>query len=190
MAEPLTLAAVGAVVLNEGVKFLYNQAGEVLKRWRERKKGGAEGPRTRLRSRVVSSPRRSWRGRCSRWSTTTTAWSRSNPPCGSCGAALAPYAQGLDEVDPADAQLVSKADALRRQLEAVLGQRITFRGEQREPSGTPVVVGTALVGRLAGEAAGVLAGAIEGGGVRGELSADEIEAGGEGYGVKVDRIGG
>src|SRR5437879_6867359 len=37
MAEPLTLALVGSVILSEGVKFLYAQAGDALKRWRPRK---------------------------------------------------------------------------------------------------------------------------------------------------------
>ena len=36
MSEPLTLTGVGVVVLTEGIKFLYAQAGESLKRWRER----------------------------------------------------------------------------------------------------------------------------------------------------------
>ena len=37
MVDPLTLSTIGAVALTEGIKFLYEQAGEVLKRWRERK---------------------------------------------------------------------------------------------------------------------------------------------------------
>jgi hypothetical protein len=39
MPEPVTLtaASIGAVALTEGIKFLYGQAGELLKRWRERK---------------------------------------------------------------------------------------------------------------------------------------------------------
>ena len=37
MADPITLTLVGTVVLTEGIKFLYGQAGELIKRWRERK---------------------------------------------------------------------------------------------------------------------------------------------------------
>src|SRR5437764_3576134 len=37
MLDPVSLSALGAVALTEGIKFLYEQAGEVLKRWRERK---------------------------------------------------------------------------------------------------------------------------------------------------------
>src|SRR5258708_39898262 len=37
MIDPLTISAIGAVAITEGIKFLYGQAGELLKRWRERK---------------------------------------------------------------------------------------------------------------------------------------------------------
>ena len=45
VSDPLTLAAVGAVALTEGIKFLYGQAGEALKRWRARQQAAsAEAP--------------------------------------------------------------------------------------------------------------------------------------------------
>src|ERR1700710_2151618 len=37
MAEPLTLAVVSSAVVTEGIKFLYGQAAEAIKRWRERR---------------------------------------------------------------------------------------------------------------------------------------------------------
>src|SRR5258707_471843 len=37
MPDPLTLTLVGSVALTEGIKFLYGQAGEIMKRWRERR---------------------------------------------------------------------------------------------------------------------------------------------------------
>jgi hypothetical protein len=39
--DPITLAALGAVALSEGVKFLYGQAGELLKRRREQRASAA-----------------------------------------------------------------------------------------------------------------------------------------------------
>jgi hypothetical protein len=42
-----------------------------------------------------------------------------------------------------------KADALRRQREAVFGHRVTFRGEHREPSVSRIVVGMVEVKRRA-----------------------------------------
>jgi hypothetical protein len=37
MVEPFSLGVLGAVAATEGIKFLYAQAAEVLKRWRERR---------------------------------------------------------------------------------------------------------------------------------------------------------
>src|SRR5262245_38772260 len=37
MVEPLTLAVVSSAVVTEGIKFLYGQAAEAIKRWRERR---------------------------------------------------------------------------------------------------------------------------------------------------------
>jgi len=53
-----------------------------------------------------------------------------------------------------------------------------------------LVVGTADIERIAGVAAGVIAGTIEKGEVRGSVHAIDVESGGEAAGVKVDRIGG
>ena len=51
---------------------------------------------------------------------------------------LAPYATGLTEADPDDRQLVELADAARRLLEYVYRQHITFTGERRPATGTPL----------------------------------------------------
>lgn len=37
MSDPLTLTVVGTIVITEGIKFLYSQATEVLKIWRDNK---------------------------------------------------------------------------------------------------------------------------------------------------------
>src|SRR6266702_260584 len=37
MVDPLSITAIGAVAITEGIKFLYGQAGEILKSWRGRK---------------------------------------------------------------------------------------------------------------------------------------------------------
>ena len=37
MSDPVTLAAVAGTILTEGIKFLYGQAAEALKRWRDEK---------------------------------------------------------------------------------------------------------------------------------------------------------
>ena len=104
--------------------------------------------------------------------------------------ALGEYAAGIDEVDIDNHDLLVRVDEMRRLLETVYGQRITFKGESRPASGTPVVVGTVDVKNLAGEASGVAVGTITSGDIEGQVKADRIEAEGKAYGVRVDRIGG
>ena len=37
MTDPITLGAIGAIALTEGVKFLYTQAGALIESWRKRR---------------------------------------------------------------------------------------------------------------------------------------------------------
>ena len=53
---------------------------------------------------------------------------------------LAPYATGLTPVDAADRQLAEQVEAARRLLEQIYRQHITFTGEQRPATGTPLDV--------------------------------------------------
>lgn len=102
---------------------------------------------------------------------------------------LADYADEVEPADPADRILLKRVDALRLVLEAIYGQRITFRGEQRPASG-PVVQGAIDVRSVSGYAAAVRAEAVRGSAeVRGKACADEVQAGGEIVGVDIDRIG-
>jgi hypothetical protein len=191
MPEPFTLALVGSVVLTEGIKFLYTQAGEVLKRWRERKASAAKED-TKPAEAVLALPSPPPGVLDGTLTSPVIHFDRVEPLAESMlglWSSLGMYAQGIKDVDASDVNLAAKADVLRRQLETVFSQRITFKGEPRPPSGTPVVVGIADVKTIAGEAAGLVAGTIVSGEIRGELRADKVEAGGKAYGLKVDRIG-
>lgn len=42
MADSLTWQFIGVQVATEGIKFLFTQAGEALKQWREKKKDAAK----------------------------------------------------------------------------------------------------------------------------------------------------
>jgi hypothetical protein len=44
MVDPIMLSALGSATLSEGVKFLYAQAGELLKQRRERRAAAAQLP--------------------------------------------------------------------------------------------------------------------------------------------------
>ena len=188
MVEPITLAAVGSVVLTEGIKFLYKQAGEILKHWRERQADAAKQATTAPEANVADP--KLFEGTLAPLVVHFDRVEPLAPSLKDLWVSLTTYAQGLDEVETSNAELLSKADMLRRQLEAIYGQRITFRGEPRASSGTPVVVGTADLETIAGQAAGVIAGTIASGTIHGELRAKRVEPGAQAAGVKVDRIGG
>ena len=51
---------------------------------------------------------------------------------------LADYADGVAEPDPADHRLLEQVTALRGLLEVAYGQRVTFRGEHRQSTGSPL----------------------------------------------------
>ena len=131
MVEPFSLAAIGVVALTEGVKFLYTQAGDLLKHWRENRDRRDEpeaGPELRPPSEIIEG--------------SVEASRPSEEKLGSLEAELrelrkgiSDYADGVEEIDPADAALLEQVDSLRQTIEVIYGQRITFKGEAREPSG-------------------------------------------------------
>lgn len=184
MADPITLSVLGGVALTEGVKFLYGQATELLKRRRERRDGEAgavevepaEVPELDGELRL---PLRA----------DAAVLDRVEPDLKELRRKLQDYADGVEAIGSEDRDLLESADAVRRLLEAVYGQRITFRGERRAASG-PVVEGGIDVDVVAGYAAAVRARVITGGTVRAAVRANEVGEGGEVVGVDVDRIGG
>jgi hypothetical protein len=124
MVDPLSLTAVGALALTEGVKFLYAQAGELLKYRRERK----QAPELRPPADVLA-------GSVEPAHPNDERLEELEPELTAGWHALAAYAQGIDEIDPTDPELRRRVDDLRRALEVVYGQRITLQGEARPPSG-------------------------------------------------------
>jgi hypothetical protein len=119
------------------------------------------------------------------------AMERLEPQIAQMRAALAPYTDDLTPtpVDPGNADLIAVVDGLRRSLEAVLGQRIRFKGEPGEPSG-PMVTGEVDVDEVFAYVAGVTAQSIQGGQVRGSVRVKTVAPGGRVVGVDAGTIGG
>src|SRR3954451_2902267 len=182
MADPFSLGALGMLAAAEGIKFLYGQAAEVLGRWRERKAGkaGADGAVEGQGADVLE-------GRLEAPTIDFDVVERLHEDMTELAGVLSSYANGIKEPTASDSDMVDAADALRRALEAVYGQRITFKGEAREASG-PIVVGRIDVDTIAGDVAGVRARLIRSGRVEGHVTAKEI-TGGEVRGVDVDTVG-
>ncbi|MFI7407746.1 hypothetical protein ACIBU0_03550 [Streptomyces sp. NPDC049627] len=187
MAEPFTLAALGATAALEGIKFLYGQATEVLDRWRARKDhrdavAEAPVPVDQATAEVLLS------GRLETPTVDFDILERLRETLRESAAALGNYAGGLDEPDLHDAELSATVDNLRRALEAVYGQRITFKGEERASSG-PAVISRIEVEDIAGTVTGVRARRIAGSSVETTIAAGKVEEHGNVTGVDADTIG-
>jgi hypothetical protein len=128
--EPISLGAIGAYALTEGIKFLYTQAGELLRHWRERRDGAQQertGPQLRPPAEIIE-------GNLESVPPDLERVDRLESDLREQWRSVAGYAAGVEAVDPADMALLDQVDALRQSLEVVYGQRITFKGEAREPS--------------------------------------------------------
>lgn len=176
MTDPLTLGALGGVVLGEGIRFLYDQARELLARWRAKRDrevvdadaAGAEVLDAPLPAVEVPA------ARVSEHAELLTSLRRE----------LIEYAEEGRAPEPGDHDLLRRVEALRRALEVVRGQRITFSGEARERTGTRVDVAVEAVlveGYVAGlRARGGLGGVAE---VRSDVRIGRVAADGEAVGV-------
>jgi hypothetical protein len=187
--DPLTLSALGAVALTEGIKFLYGQAGEILKRRRERKKAAEEASLEAEREPIAIRDPGILAGELKPAVIDFDAADRLEGDLAAFSQQLGNYANGLEEVDPGNEDLLRATDALRRSVEAIYQQRITFEGEDRPPSG-PVIDGRIDVYEVAGYVAVVRAEVVEGGRLTGSIEADVVREGGEAVVFDVKRIGG
>jgi len=185
VVDPLSGAVISAVALTEGIKFLYGQAGELIKRRRER---WAVAQNEATLEAVLDPPPGLLAGEVRRSGPDDAQLDRVEPELRALRRALGDYAEDLCDVDSDDGLLREQVDALRRLLEIVYGQRITFAGEEREPSG-PFVAGTVSVDEVLGDVAAVRVKTINTGRVVGDAWARTVGPGGRLTGVETDRIG-
>lgn len=176
MPDPITLAALSAVALTEGVKFLYGQAGEVLKRRREREAAEAVALPDVFES--PPGPLRIDRERADAL----------EPELRELRQALSEFGQGIDEIDPGDQDVIRLVDALRRTLEAVFSQPIVFQGEHR-PSAGVQVTGEATVETVRGYVAGIRARRLRSGQAAGRVRAATVEGQGQAVGLDAGTVG-
>jgi hypothetical protein len=186
MPDPLTLAAVGAVVLNEGVKFLYQQAGEVLKWWRQRK--DAEGADAKDEAVVASEVPEAIEAPATALTIHYNALEQVQQELTRLYGELALYGNGVQEVDPGNARLLGQVDVLRRLMEAVYQQRLTFAGEQRPAEG-PVGTGRIDVDVVLGYAAAIDADTVHSGTLTADARYGTIAEGATGVAMRVKQFG-
>ena len=175
----LTLAGVAGIVISEGIKFLYAEAGEVLKRWWDKR--DAKTPAT-PEPIAIDLPQQAFEGNLREPAIHYDALAQCADDLDDAYSRLAPYVNGLRSIDPADEKFAALADRMRSGMEAVLGQSITFKGEKRDPSGTRIDA-RMKIDVVGGRATNV---DIEGlGDVRSDVIVGSVESGGEVTGVRV-----
>ena len=152
MADPLTLAVLGGLVATEGIKFLFSQASDVLKAWRERRAKKRAGEQVADQLEVPIQTSVALDAEPSTQTVDLDVVEHQNQELLELVGKLAPYANQLADIDAEDRALGQAAGELREILEAAYGQRFTFRGENRERTGARVTVRQVL-GDVAGGSA-------------------------------------
>jgi hypothetical protein len=127
MGEPFSLALLGGAVLTEGVRFLFDQASTLIRAARQRRADAREAAETAA---VVAIPVPANAVLDGPVAPTVdgSLLDRENRRLIALAGALAPYANGDAEIDPADGDLMVAMADVRALLEALYGQRLTLRG--------------------------------------------------------------
>jgi hypothetical protein len=146
MADPVTLTVLGSWAAAEGIKFLYEQAGELIKARHEK--------RTSAETKIPIRESPALEGVPSGDTADLVVVEREHQVLADLSDALAPYVEDPSIIDLQDADLAATAGRLRAALEAVYGQRFTFNGERRESTGTRVTV-SQILGTANGTVTGV-----------------------------------
>lgn len=189
MSTTITLATVGLTVITEGIKFLYGQATELLRIYRQKKESKGKEAKSSIDSPSIAKFPDVFEGDLSiPLQFNEDVLIELEPQLRSLRKDISDYAEEIEKIDQSNLILMEKINALRLILESIYSQEITFKGEQRESSNL-VVKGTIKVEDVRGYAIAVSAKKISEGTVIGRVQAKSIEPGGQVYGVKTDKIG-
>jgi hypothetical protein len=127
MNEWINLSTLGTWVLQQGVKFLYEQATTALKRKAEPNGGGAPHAPQRLPPIFddASAPLTYHLDKVEAL----------EDPLRKLSEVVSKWASGAEPINPANTELMMATAALRLAMEQVFQQRLTFKGEQRSNEG-------------------------------------------------------
>jgi hypothetical protein len=176
MPEPITIT-LGAVALTEGVKFLYGQAGELLKRWRERRDAVKTTPSKVSEPAVIELPADIFEGQLSAPQIHYDKLTKVEPRLKELVGKIAPYQIDPESIDVKDENLLKIIDGLRRTLEVIYQQRLTFKGETDRPPSGPFIEGEVDVEHALGDVAGVRIDKLTEGTARGKATVKTADEG-------------
>ncbi len=144
MVDPLSLSVLGGVALTEGIKFLYGQTTELLKRRRDQAQVADNGITSPSPTDLVAHQPEVLDRKLQRSEVDFGVVASYERELRDLRSWLTDYVDGLADVNPNDRQLLERVSALRALLELAYGQHLTFRGEDRPASGTPLAAEAAL----------------------------------------------
>ncbi len=188
MVEPVSAAVLAGVALTEGIKFLYDQAGEILSQRAERKRAEKAGQQNPVAALDVTTPS-IVQGHLAPLTIDDNAADRLAGELIELRRRLDVYAAGYEDPPAGDRGVLASTFALRDAIEDIVGQRITFVGESRDPTGTPVATGRIDAKDIRGKATAVDISEMTEGRAQGEVTADRIEAGAEVAATRVKKLG-
>ncbi|MEO6550841.1 MAG: hypothetical protein ABIN94_22755 [Ferruginibacter sp.] len=191
MADTITLAVLGGTVLTEGIKFLYGQASDIIKRWKDRKVDKTTDRKEGIAA--VTSVEMTlpsvFGGQLNKPSIDFDMVEALAPSIETLREALTEHANSAETLNVKDTKLLSNIDSLRNILEQIFHQHISFIGESRPATGSVIVSGAVTATHTSGLATGVEADSIQSGTVEGKVEAGVITKSGKAIGVKVGNIG-
>lgn len=186
--DPITLTSIGAIALNEGVKFLYGQASELLKARRERRSSSQSAPPTGGAVEIVVAENERLDQQLGRVSVNLQEIEENADILAALTNSLTPYAQGWETLRLENRAQIEAVEQLRAILEGLYGQRITFRGEDRQPTGTRVDA-EQILGTVRGAVSAVRAGTVgRGTSIHSRQQADEVAEGATLIGLDAEKM--
>jgi hypothetical protein len=178
MAEPITMTLAG-IALTEGVKFLYGQASDILKRWRDRKDKANESPTGETEAIETKLPDSAFEGQLSNPKIHFNKVEHFEDDLEALRDSLAVYLIGDRQIDAADTKLAERVDALRLVLQQIYQQRITFKGENLPPSGNSISGNLIDSDLETGVVKGRVRGVIGTGNIRSRVKTGDVDSTGD-----------
>jgi hypothetical protein len=187
MTELLSMSTIGTFALKEGIKFFYNQATDILKRWRDKKNDLSQNSGAEKTETVGVQMPEIFEKRLGSAAFNFEAAGTLEKQIYELRNGLRDYVDGLEDVSPQNKNLLRVVDGLRRCIEAIYSADFTFKGEKREET-EKFIKSSVTVNDIAGYVAGVRMKCMPGGKIVAEVKAANVNAGGNVVGVDIDSL--
>jgi len=185
MSDPISLAFVGGTAVAEGIRFLYDLAGSLLSRRRERAAAGAGDPGDGCDASTVTValPHHALQGDLGQATADLSVLAEREDLLRRLAARVALYASGDSEADLQDADTRARIEELRRELELALDRGIVLEERSKDAALLRAQVRAQHVRKgVTGIQAGRIAGAAEA-----DLDVNDVE--GDVIGIRVHEAG-